>query len=169
MPKTREKQKRVGPVERKLIAILVRKAGDYSIFRDMRKKKETAINHLLMHSLRQKPDPLMVSNKAIPVAKFVGEQFRPEFYLLKGTRAICAVECKRLTEKGAKGAWKAGLSQALLYSAVYKAVVLIFYDFTSDGRYHHAFQENNSPESRFAKKLARKDKVQVVVIKPVDS
>jgi hypothetical protein len=66
---------------------------------------------------------------------------------------LCCVECKRLTENSAKGRWKEGLSQALLYSAVYKAVVLVLFDFTKDSRYFKKLGPGNTVESRFATRL----------------
>jgi hypothetical protein len=66
---------------------------------------------------------------------------------------LCCVECKRLTENSAKGRWKEGLSQALLYSAVYKAVVLVLFDFTKDSLYFKKLGPGNTVESRFATRL----------------
>lgn len=155
MGRRREKQVRIGQREKKLVASLVKKIKNYRVFRDMGRQRETAFNDRLMDHLRQNPNPLDVSNKKIPAAEFVGEQFRPEFYVEYHSRQLCCVECKRLTENSAKARWKEGLSQALLYSAVYKAVVLVLFDFTKDSRYFKKFGPGNTVESRFAARLRR--------------
>lgn len=153
MGRRREKQVRIGKRENKVVTSLVRKVKGYRVFRAMGNQRETSFNDRLMDHLRQNPNPLEVSNKNIPAADFVGEQFRPEFYVKQGRRPLCCVECKRLTEKHAKGRWKEGLSQALLYSAVYKAVVLVLFDFTKGARFSLKFGPGNSVESRFAARL----------------
>ena len=153
MGRQREKQVRIGKKEGQIVAAMVEKIRGYRVFRAMGKQRETSFNDRLMDYLRQNPNPLDVSNKNIPSAEFVGEVFRPEFYAMRGSRPLCCVECKRLTEKSAKGRWKSGLSQALLYSAVYKAVVLVLFDFTKDSRYSKKFGPGNTVESRFAARL----------------
>ena len=105
MGRQREKQIRIGKKKRKDVTSLVKKIKVYRVFRDMQRQRETAFNDRLMDHLRQDPHPLSVSNKKIPSAEFVGEQFRPEFYALRGKHPLCCVECKRLTEKSAKGRW----------------------------------------------------------------
>src|SRR5229473_2526466 len=129
------------------------------------KQRETSFNDRLMDHLRQNPHPLDVRNKKIPAAEFVGEQFRPEFYVRYHGRQLCCVECKRLTEKQAKGRWKEGLSQAILYSAVYKAVVLVLFDFTKDSRFFKKFGPGNSVESRFAAKLRHDYNIYISAVK----
>lgn len=160
-----EKQVRIGKKERKVVATLVKKIKEYRVFREMGKQRETSFNDRLMDHLRQNPDPLDVSNKVIPSAEFVGEQFRPEFYARKGHRKFCCVECKRLTENSAKSRWKQGVSQALLYTAVYKAIVLVLFDFTKDSRYFKKFGPGNTVESRFATKLRQDYNIFITVLK----
>ena len=77
MGRHREKQVRIGQKEKKIVVALVRKIREYRVFRDMGKQHETSFNDRLMDHLRQNPNPLNVSNKKIPAAEFVGEQFRP--------------------------------------------------------------------------------------------
>jgi hypothetical protein len=165
MGRRREKQVRIGASEKKVVASLVRKIKGYRVFRGMRNQRETSFNDRLMDHLRQNPNPLDVINKNIPVATFVGEQFRPEFYVKHHGRQLCCVECKRLTQNDAKGRWKAGLSQALLYSAVYKAVVLVLFDFTRDSRYFKKFGPGNAVESRFAAQLRRDYNIFISVVR----
>lgn len=161
-----EKQVRIGKREKRIVSSLVKKIRGYRVFRDMRKQRETSFNDRLMDHLRQNPNPLDASNKKIPAAEFVGEQFRPEFYVTHHRRQLCCVECKRLTENSAKSRWKEGLSQALLYSAVYKAVVLVLFDFTNDARYYKRFGPGNTVESRFAARLRRDFNIFITVVKP---
>ncbi len=161
----REKQVRIGQKEKKVVKSLVKKIKGYRVFLDMGKQRETSFNDRLMDHLRQNPHPLDVRNKKIPAAEFVGEQFRPEFYVRYHGRQLCCVECKRLTEKQAKGRWKEGLSQAILYSAVYKAVVLVLFDFTKDSRFFKKFGPGNSVESRFAAKLRHDYNIYISAVK----
>ena len=117
-----------------------------------------------MHHLRVANLP--IKNQKIHCAKFVGEIFRPECYL-RGTGKIplSAIECKKLTDHAAKSRWKAGLSQALLYSHFYKSVILVFYDYTMDGKYHDAFSAKKSTEGRFINKLRDTFCIYVIVIR----
>jgi len=165
MGRRREKQVRIGAKEKRVVTSLVKKIREYRVFRDMGKQRETSFNDRLMDHLRQNPNPLDVSNRNIPAAEFVGEQFRPEFYVQRHGRQLCCVECKRLTEKSAKGRWKQGLSQALLYSAVYKAVVLVLFDFTKDSRYFKKFGPGNTVESRFAARLRHDYNISISVVR----
>ena len=69
----------------------------------------------------------------------MGEKFRPEC-LLRGTGKypVCAIECKKLNDKFAKARWKEGLSQSLLYSQYYKAVIYVLFDYSTGARYQAA-------------------------------
>lgn len=165
MGRQRQKQIRIGRKEKKIVTVLVKKIKEYRVFREMGTQRETAFNDRLMDHLRQNSHPLDVSNKMIPSAEFVGEQFRPEFYIRRGNRKFCCVECKRLTENSSKSRWKEGLSQALLYSAVYKAIVLVLFDFTKDSRYSKKFGPGNTVESRFATKLRDDYNIFIAVVK----
>lgn len=167
MGRQREKQVRIGQKEKNIVTALAKKIKTYRVFREMGKQRETSFNDRLMDHLRQNPHPLDVSNKKIPAAEFVGEQFRPEFYVKHGRHHLCCVECKRLTEKSAKGRWKEGLSQALLYSAVYKAVVLVLFDFTKDSRFFKKFGPGNTVESRFAARLRHDFNISISVVRAV--
>ncbi|MBI1935991.1 hypothetical protein HYS31_06130 [Candidatus Woesearchaeota archaeon] len=166
MGRTKEKQKRVGKKEDKQIRKLLKKIDNYKIFVDMKKDRETKFNARLMDHIKQGQDSLEVTNKNIPSAEFVGETFRPEFYLGKVAHKTCAVECKRLIDKNAKTKWKEGLSQALLYSEVYKAVILVFFDYTKKSNYYEHFGRGNSIESRFRKKM-RDNNIHILLLKPV--
>jgi len=76
----REKQVRIGQKEKKVVKSLVKKIKDIAFFSTW----ESSAKHLqrsTMDHLRQNPYPLDVRNKKIPAAEFVGEQFRPEFYV----------------------------------------------------------------------------------------
>lgn len=165
----KRKQKRVGKKERAIIEGAIAEIKAYKITRDLRRKRETYINRDLLKYLEQRLGHESVGAKNIPVVYFVGETFRPEFYFKAGGRPVCAIECKRLTEASAKGVWKQGLSQALLYSAGYKAVILVLFDFTKDSRYHTAFGPGNKIESILAKRLWEKHKIRLIVLRPIDS
>lgn len=169
MAKRKTKQKRIGANEKKLIGSLVRKFKRYSIYRNMKNKRETEFNKLLFDYARQKPTPLQVRNKNIPSPELVEETFRPEFYLANaGTKFLCAVECKKLSDHNAKSRWKEGLSQALIYATVYKAVVLLLFDFTRQGVYANCFGRGKTAENRFAAKLRKVHKISIVVLAPID-
>jgi hypothetical protein len=168
MSRKPEKQKRIGFQEKRQISALVKKIRRYRIFAAMRNQRETRFNDRLMDYLRQPPNPLDVSNRKIPAAEFVGEQFRPEFYLGRNPqRRLCAVECKRLADKSAKSRWKEGLSQAILYSSVYKYVVLVFLDFTAGSKYARKFGPGNKPETRFARRLEDSSRIRILMLKCV--
>ena len=157
-------RKRIGPNKQATLNKALKRIRRFKVFKQHKKGNETYFNDLLINHLRQANLP--IKNKAIHCAKFVGETFRPECYL-KGTGKIplCAVECKKLTDRAAKARWKAGLSQALLYSHFYKSVVLVFYDYTKDGKYHDAFSAKKSTESRFINELRDAFRIHVIVIR----
>jgi hypothetical protein len=162
-----EKQRRIGAREKQLIGVLIRKVKGYRIFADMRDEHETSFNKRLMDHLRQKPDPLEVGNKNIPAVILSGEKFRPEFYLKRGaSRNLAAVECKRLTKSSAKSRWKEGLSQAVLYSTIYKSVLFVLFDFTRGAHDAAKFRPGNTAENRFAKKLRDKWNIHIIALKP---
>ena len=168
MGRKRITQKRIGKKEQRKINILIAKLKTYRIFSNMKKQRENEFNNRLMDHLRQNPNPLEVNNVGIPAPVFVGETFRPEFYLGSKKKPLCAVECKRLTEHTAKARWKEALSQTLLYSEIYKSVIAVLLDFTSDARYHRAFGKGNNPETRFAKRLREQENIQIIVLKPAN-
>jgi len=165
MGRAKVKRKRIGHKEAASLRRLVERLKAYKIFQDDKGRRETKFNDRLIDYLRQ--NDVAVVNKNIATADFVGETFRPEF-LLKGTGSypLCAVECKRLTDKYAKARWKEGLSQALLYMHYYKAVVYLLYDFTKDASYSKAFGKGNRPESRFAKLLRDELDIRIIVLNP---
>ncbi len=167
MARISQKQKRIGSCERILTNTLIKKIKGYRVFVRMKKQRETAFNDRLMDHLRQNPKPIEVSNRNIPSTYMVNETFRPEFYLSrKDTKHLCAVECKRLTESNAKSRWKEGLSQSLLYSTIYKTVVLVFFDFTKGARYAKHFGPGNKTESRFATHLRKTMNIYIIVLTP---
>jgi hypothetical protein len=119
MGRSREKQRRLGRKERLTVSKLHKKIKGYRIFGEDKKKRETKLNDRFMDYLKQNPGPVTVSNRNIPTVKLVTDVFRPEFFVTQNRRKdLCAVECKRLTEKSAKPRLKEGLSQALLYVTI---------------------------------------------------
>jgi hypothetical protein len=155
---------RIGAYEKGRIGIARRKLKEYRIFWSQRHEGETALNKLLIDHLRQQPSPLHVENSNIPCAQFFKEKFRPEaFFETRPGKKLFAIECKRLTQKSAKGRWKEGLSQALLYATSYKHVFLVLFDFTKTNLYHKAFGKGNTSESRFAAKLRRLHNLDIIV------
>lgn len=157
-------RKRVGPNEQVTLNAIIKKARNFKIFKQNKNEGETYFNNLLINVIRQGSD---IENKNIHSAKFVGETFRPECYVKgAGSIPLCAFECKKLSEKAAKSRWKDGLSQAILYSHFYKAVILMFYDYTKDSRYAAAFSNKRSIEFQFAESLREAFRIYIVVIKP---
>lgn len=169
MARKKEKQIRLGKNEGRLVNKLLKKIRDYRIFDTMMNERETNFNDRLMDYLRQNPKPLAVNNTKITPSRFVGELFRPEFYLVHSKTNLCSVECKRLTDSTAKARWKKGLSQSLLYSETYKAVILVLLDFTKNRKYSKAFGKGNSAESRFAKKMRELKNIYIVSLSVISS
>lgn len=160
------KNRRIGPKEKKLFNKFLNKIKKYRIEWSMKNKKETYWNSRLYGILfNTKFD---VINRKFPETIFVGEKFRPDIVLNTKKRKLCAVECKLIREKNAKGKYKEGLSQALLYSQHYKTVILLYYDFTNDSRYYNAFKKQRSTARKLGDILKLKNKIYIIVIKPYD-
>jgi hypothetical protein len=158
-------QKRLGKVEAGQFGAVLKEIKAFKIFPNQRGLGETKLNAFLINHLLQRN--LKIENKNITAAKFVGETFRPECLLRgTGTYPICAIECKKLSDKFAKARWKEGLSQCLLYSHYYKAVIFVLFDYSSGARYAAAFGPGNRVESRFAKELREGSNVHIVVLEP---
>lgn len=165
MARTRIVQKRLGKIETRQFLALLKALRTFKIFQQQGKLGETKLNALLINYLLQ--CDLNIENKNIIAAKFVGETFRPECLLRgSGHYPICAIECKKLNDEFAKSRWKEGLSQSLLYSHYYKAVVFVLFDYSSDAKYAAAFGRGNRVESRFAKELREQNGVHIIAIKP---
>ena len=160
-------QKRITKTERRIVAQLEHRVKTFPLSRDDSRKGEVHFNYLLLSHLRQW---LEVRNKKIPSVDFFAERFRPDLYVGSQHKRLCAVECKKLKAfKSAKARWKEGLSQALVYSAKYKVVLLVLFDFTKDLRYYTALGRGNKPESTFATKLRRQSNVQIIALRPSDA
>jgi hypothetical protein len=157
-------RKRIGNKEQAVLNKALKLVRSFQIFKQHKNKGETYVNNLLINHLQQK---LPVKNRDIHCAEMVGETFRPECFIQgSGEIPLCAFECKKLTDASAKSRWKEGLSQAILYSHCYKAVVLIFYDYTKSGEYSEAFASKMSIESQFVESLREAFRIYVVVIRP---
>lgn len=165
MARKRTPRKRIGHKEAAALNSLRKHVKAYKIFRQNRTQGETRFNDRLIDHLRQMDD--QVENTNIHPASFVGEIFRPECFLRgKGKYPLCAIECKKLTDKFAKARWKEGLSQSLMYMHHYKSVIYVLYDFTSQGSYAKAFGRGNRSESGFAKLIRDSLGVHIVALKP---
>lgn len=165
MSRKKSKQKRVGVYQKRQIKKFCDAIKDFHFRWAWRNEGENELNKRLLSTLLQ---DFEVVNKSIPTAKFVGEEFRPEFYLKIGSKPVCAVECKVLNKKSSKPRWKQGLSQALLYSQFYKTVVLLYFDFTNGSRYFNAFGRGNTSANSLAKRLREQNKIYLIVVKPID-
>ncbi len=158
-------QKRFGRKEKGQLGALIKIVKDFKIFPQQKNLGETKLNTLLINHLMQKN--INVENKNITSAKFVGETFRPECFLRGSSEyPLCAIECKKLNDEFAKASWKEGLSQALLYTDTYKAVIYLLFDFSSGSKYYDAFGRGNRTESRFAKKIRDDANVYIIVLRP---
>lgn len=151
MGRTKTPQKRLGKLEQPIFTKALTAIRDYKIFWRYKGKGETWHNNVLINALLQAGVDAKHNN--IPVAKFMGEQFRCEAFIEGGAFPVLGIECKRVTDQNVKRVWKEGLSQAILYTAKYKRVILVFYDFTANGLLHRAFGRGNRPETSFAKDL----------------
>jgi hypothetical protein len=157
-------RKRIGPNERAILNKILKRCHKFRVFIQHKKKNETYFNDLLINDLRQAG--LEMKDRRIPKARFVGETFRPDCYVRgRGKIPICAVECKKLTDDSAKALWRAGLSQAILYSHFYKSVILVFYDYTKQNSYYATFSAKKSIEARFIDALRKAFHIHVVVIR----
>lgn len=165
MPKKKSPQKRLGTKEAAMVATAVKALRNYEVFKIHKTKKETFFNHLvLVHLLHKK---LPVKNKNIHCASFVGETFRPECFVKGSSKyPLLAVECKKLTDHSAKSRWKEGLSQCLLYSHEFKAVILLLYDFTKSGAYYSALSSKKRLEYKFAQRLWKTQHIKIIALKP---
>lgn len=157
-------QKRIGKNEQLKLNRMLKLIRKFKVFTQHKGKGETYFNNLLINHLKQ--NSLAVRNISIPTANLFGEISRPECFIDgSGKIPLCAVECKKLTEGAAKVRWKEGLSQAILYTHFYKAVVLVFYDYTKKGQYAAKFSSNKSAEATFADSLRKAFRIYVVVLR----
>ncbi len=158
-------RKRLGHLEARELTRLTKIVKSFKIFGRHKSKGETVQNSWLINYLNQ--NDVLVENVNIHPATFVGETFRPECCLRgTGKYPICAIECKKLTDKYAKARWKEGLSQAMLYKHHYKAVLYVLYDYTKGGVYAKAFGRGNRTENQFAKQLREDFGVEIIAIRP---
>ena len=165
MPRGKKKQVRIGQQEQRLLSDLVKTIKDYKIFSGNKKERETKFNERLRDYLLQRD--FDVVNKKIYMTEIMGERFRPEFYVRSDSgKKLCAVECKRLTENNAKSRWKEGISQAILYSLTYKAVILLYFDFTKGAKYVAKIGSGRTLENRFLGILKKKHHIHVVLLTP---
>lgn len=129
------------------------------------KTHETALNNKLKRYLEKKVSKLDLKDKAIRTIEFAGETYRPEyFHHGTGKYPLCAFECKRMTRESHKKNFKEALSQALLYSSLYKRVFLVLYDFSKKRIYSRAFGRGNKHESSFARLLRETHNIDIVSI-----
>lgn len=160
---------RVGKVERALIRDLRRKIRGWSLVGSEKRDKETELYNKLYYHVLKAPRAVSVERRRSPRLSVFGERLLPDFFLVRGRSPVCAVECKKLDDsKSAKKIFKDGLSQAMLYSIRYKAVILVLFDFTKRRVYAKAFGRGNRPESRFAKHLRRSENIKIIVFTPTD-
>jgi len=153
------KSQTIGCKERSVIRHASTLLRQFNVMYKDKGVRETALNGRILSYL-QSTMTTIVSNVNIPSPELFGETFRPEFYI--GSKRLCGVECKRLTEHSAKTRWKEGISQALLYSTIYKHVFLVLMDFTKKRIYYNAFADLNSAESIFATKLLKSCSIEII-------
>jgi hypothetical protein len=156
-------QKRVGKNEQVLLNKALASIHKFNVYKQHKARGETFFNHLLIQHLRQGKVP--VKNQSIHPAKLFGERFLPECFLAgSGVLPLFAIECKKLTDTTAKGRWKQGVSQAILYSHCYKAVALVLYDYTKGATYTQALALKRSPEAAFAESLREAFRIYVIAV-----
>jgi hypothetical protein len=167
MAVARTTQKRVGKNENAILKGVLKIVRDHKVYSQDKTKRETFFNHRLYRSVKDVYEE--TNNIKIAPANLVGETFRPEFFIQGRPRSsplLCA-ECKKLTDKFAKARFKEGLSQALLYASVYKAVLLVFYDYTKRAKYSAAFSKSDSTEARLAAELLEKHRIHMIFLRHV--
>ena len=164
MGRNKTPQKRLGKHEQARFNKALAAVRRYKIFWRYKSKGETWHNTTLINALLQAG--VDTKHARIPQASFLGETFRCEAFLEGGAFPLLAIECKKAIDRNLKAVWKEGLSQALIYSAAYKRVILVFYDFTTNGTMAAAFSPGNKPETAFAKELREMNRVTIVILKP---
>jgi hypothetical protein len=129
-------------------------------------KRETSITVKLRQHLNrpERKGQLQVEGKPNKILLF-NAKFYPDAWV-PGTkrRRLLALEFKKLTKSRYKGSFKESLSQALVYATQYKAVLVVLYDLTQGHVFKHGLGPGNRVESRFAKTLARDQRIYIVVL-----
>lgn len=164
MARKKTPQKRLGKNEQKMFNKALATVRGHKIFTIYKNKGETWHNTSLINTLLQ--TGINAKHAAIPPVRFLGETFRCEAFLDGPAFPLLAIECKKALDKNLKAVWKEGLSQALLYSACYKRVFLIFYDYTKHGVMAATFSSGNKLETAFSKQLREMNRVTLIVLKP---
>lgn len=80
--------------------------------------------------------------------------------------SLFALECKKIHDHSAKRLFKEALAQTTLYLTTSKVVVLLLYDFTTDGTYQKGFGRGNTDSSRFAARMRTEAGLYVIVRRP---
>lgn len=165
MARRKNAQIRLGKLEQKEIERVRKALKKYKVFAENKKLGETQLNERLRDHLRQIHVDVEAKSAAIPSTKLVRETFRPDIYGLNSSeKPLWCIECKKLTEQCAKARLKEGMAQAIIYTAKFKVVFLVLYDFTKDGRYAHAFGRGNSTETTLSKTLRDSLRINLIVI-----
>jgi hypothetical protein len=155
----------LGALERKLCRTVKRRIKEMPLWTSQARTHENALNRKLKRYLEQRIPRLVLVDRRIRCVEFAEEEYRPEYFFQgSGDYPLLAFECKKMTRHSHKKNFKEALSQALLYSSLYKQVFLVLYDFSRKRIYSRAFGRGNQHESGFARLLRDTHNIEIVSV-----
>ena len=166
MSRLKQKRIRLGSLEKKLCKTVKRRIKKMPLWTSQAATHENALNRKLKRYLEQTIPQLVLIDRRIRRIEFAGEDYRPEYFFQRIGAAypLLAFECKKMTQHSHKRNFKEALSQALLYSSLYKQVFLVLYDFSRKRIYSSAFGRGNKHENGFARLLRDTHNIEIVSI-----
>ena len=118
MPRPKKPRYRLGHKEQRIVRQMATAIRTFRLWTAEADHRETRLNKKLSRHLRRHLPSLDLRNADIAVPDFVGETYRPEFFVPgEGDYPLCCFECKKLPRTQAKKNFMTAVSQALLYSA----------------------------------------------------
>src|SRR6266568_5305554 len=130
MARRKKPRYRLGSDERRLVSCLSAAINRFVLWTAEAGYHENRLNRKLARHLTNSIPHLQLANNRIAVTRFVGEEYPPEYFICgTGKYPLCCFECKKIPRRKSKKNFMTALSQALLYSALYKWVFLVLYVF----------------------------------------
>jgi len=165
MPRRKKPRYRLGSDERRTVKRMASAIQRFVLWTAEAGYHENRLNRKLARHLSNAIPNLQLVSNQIAVTEFAGEEYRPEYFIRgAGEYPLCCFECKKLPRRKSKKNFMTALSQALLYSALYKWVFLVFYDFSPRRIYSAAFGPGNKFESGFARFLRENHNIKIISI-----
>lgn len=159
-------RQRIGHLENKRLEGIIRQIRSFPLKPGDIAKTESDLNGEL-NAWIQEVEPTWTNKQHVKVP-FADVHFNPDGTLPSTTARppLVACEGKKLVAENPQKAWKEGLGQAFTYRVLFKAAVLVLYDFTPAGHYGRALGPGNSVESSFAAKIRKNWRIHIVPLKP---